>query len=421
MLTQQELIDRLNQLTLRYNLTWFDIKYDADKAINKINNFLGTKYPKISEYMVSPNSTYSITTSKEVMVGDELVEQNTEYEIIKEEYFHSVIIPYIAMEVLARDEEFTTIYTKYNSELEDGLYNMFQKEFNKVPFEFRQNPDQGVFFEMDSALGKIQHNDRHNNVPTFKFKIHYIPNQSDLALPSTFVQDTKAYNYGEEATILFWPESTQVYSTDYNKVYTFVGWSRERNVNQAVYTVTNVTPVIMKESLNLYGVWTPASTLSVGTTGERILTINSVHRQSMQRLIIPEFVNGVRPLTIPQSFVSSNQVVPGDLLNYIALGTSIRVLNTNSFNNFQGTEIILNEGLETIRAFSFANTPNLHEIIIPASVTTIETNAFPVISGKHLIIKTRVLEANVPVGWQADWYAPSTSNYTVEIIWGYNG
>ena len=51
MLTQQDLINRLNQLTLRYNLTWFDIKYDADKAINKINSFMGTKYPKLTDYM----------------------------------------------------------------------------------------------------------------------------------------------------------------------------------------------------------------------------------------------------------------------------------------------------------------------------------------------------------------------------------
>ena len=81
MLTQQELIDRLNQLTLRYNLTWFDIKFDADKAINKINSFLGAKYPKLSSYMISPTDTYSFTTT---VTNADATTTTTEYEIIKE-------------------------------------------------------------------------------------------------------------------------------------------------------------------------------------------------------------------------------------------------------------------------------------------------------------------------------------------------
>jgi hypothetical protein len=74
------------------------------------------------------------------------------------------------------------------------------------------------------------------------------------------------------------------------------------------------------------------------------------------------------------------------------------------------------------------NTPNLREIIIPASVQNISIGAFPVVAGKHLVIKVRKLEANVPqynsqtgLGWHPTWYAASTSTYTVEIIWGYNG
>jgi hypothetical protein len=455
MLTQQELVDRLNQLTLRYNLTWFDIKYDADKAITKINNFLGAKYPKLTQYMIAPTSTYSIPTFFKVgyiydsvtyqadsvselqtvvteaggptLVEENIIKYSSDYEIIPEEYFHSVIIPYIAMEVLSRDEEFTTIYNKYTVEVQDGLYDMFQKEFNRIPFEFRQNPDQGVFFPLETQEGISQHNQRNLNVPTFKFKITYYPNKSDIAITDTFTTDPRAYTYDEEATLLFWPVATKLYSTDYSKVYSFKGWSREANVNQAVYiepTAPLTTKIKMRENIKLYAIWEAANTLTINTTlGTKPVSILAAHRASLVNLVIPEFVNGVKPLTIPTDFITSNQPSPlaADLLKAVYLPEPIRTLDASSFGGFQGNIIQLNEGLTTIRTNAFASTPNLIEIIIPLTVTTIEANAFPVINGKHLVIKARILEANKPSTWVANWYAASTNDYTVEIIWGYNG
>lgn len=458
MLTQQELIDRLNQLTLRYNLTWFDIKYDADKAITKINNFLGTKYPKLTDYLVSPTSTYSITTSYLVgyiynnitykadtkdelqalvteaggptLVEDNIIEYNDQYEIIPEEYFHSIIIPYIAMEVLSRDEEFTTIYNKYATEVQDGLYDMFQKEFNKVPFEFRQNPDQGVFFGLDTAQGIIQHNERTLNIPTFKFKITYHPNKSDLELTQAFTTDVKAYLYDDDAELLFWDTSEQLYNTDYSKVYTFVGWSKESNSNQALYiepAAPNITEIKMRQNINLYAIWTSASTLTINTAlGTKPVSITAQHRAGMKKLVIPEYVNGVKPLTVPSNFVNSNGTTPPlneDKLKEIYLPEPIRTIDSYGFRYFQGTIIQLNEGLLTINANAFADTPNLVEIVIPSTVTTIQSGAFPVIAGKHLIIKVRgILNANsLPANWSPTWAAASTNNYTLEIIWGYNG
>ena len=134
MTTQSDLVHRLNQLTLRYNLTWYDISRDADNAITHINNFMGTKYPPMSVYMNRPDGTYRFRASKRNV------------EIFPDRYIHSVVIPYIAIQILARDEEFTQVYQKYQQDLDDGLYQMFQNEFNRVPYEFRQNPDQGVSF-----------------------------------------------------------------------------------------------------------------------------------------------------------------------------------------------------------------------------------------------------------------------------------
>jgi hypothetical protein len=432
MLTQQDLIDRLNQLTLRYNLTWFDIKYDADKAINKINSFLGAKYPKLSTHMISSTDTYSFPFTETKEDGTTVT---NDYEIIKEEYFHSVIIPYIAMEVLSRDEEFTTIYNKYLTEMNDGLFDMFQKEFNSVPFEFRQNPNEGVFFGLDTAQGIIQHNERNLNIPTFKFRVNYYPNDNDIDLGlENIVTDSKAYVYDEEATILY-PSNIYYYSTDGATAYQFASWSRQVKVLAASYTEVVGTPtkVKMRSDLNLFAFWNTTSVLLNSSSG--IVTINSDHRPALVNLVIPEYVNGIQVITIPTDFISSPAVTPvaitaqtDKLKGTIHLPNSVNVISNEAFDDFQGERIVLNEGIVTIGNNAFANTPNLKEIIIPASVQNISNGAFPVVAGKHLVIKVRKLQANVPsydsntgLGWHPTWYADSTSTYTVEIIWGYNG
>ena len=443
MITQEELLVRLNQLTLRYNLTWFDIKYDADKAINKINNFLGTKYPKISTVMTDPTKSYTTTTSKPMLDEDgeeqydgagELIEEATEYEIIPEEYFHSIIIPYIAAEILARDEEFTTIYNKYLLEMQEGLYDMFQKEFNRVPFEFRQNPDQGVFFSLDSQEGISQHNQRNLNVPTFKFRVNYFPNNNDIILPTAFTKDTNAYIYDKVATILF-PDSTY-FSTKYDKIYTFLGWTKSTTNATANYPAGTAATVIMRSDLNLFATWSSTPILTVESASSLFrVSISATYRNSMVSLTIPNEVNGLVPVTIPSQFVNnSDGTLPTEALDKLTQGitlpSTIRTLETNAFNRFRGNNINLNEGLVTIQTNAFANTPKLVEIIIPASVTTIQENAFPLVAGKRIVIKLRRLEINKPVwngttGWHPNCFAPTTldgsNSYTVEFIWGYNG
>lgn len=131
---RSELITELNRMTLRYNLTWSDIKSDADKAIHQVNNLLGTDYPMLSKIMLSDNSEYS------ERVDDEDVP------IIKDVYFYSVIIPFMAMEILARDEEFTTIFSKYQQEYMQGKFQMFSNEFNHVPDRYKRERVEGVFF-----------------------------------------------------------------------------------------------------------------------------------------------------------------------------------------------------------------------------------------------------------------------------------
>jgi hypothetical protein len=247
-----------------------------------------------------------------------------------------------------------------------------------------------------------------------------------LALTSTFPVDPKSYVYDEEATILFptAPNNT-FYSIDGATVFTFAGWGRDRVsglvVGSSYVEVPGVPTVIkMRADLNLYAFWNPSSVLNITSSG--IVTISSTHRANLVNLVVPEYVGGIQVITIPTSFVSANAPTL-DLLGGIYLPNSVNTVSLSGFAGFKGDRIVLNEGLESIGTSAFASTPNLKEIIIPSSVTTISSLAFPEVAGKHLVIKARVLEANKPAGWAADWYAPSNSSndYSVEIIWGYNG
>lgn len=138
---RKDLLSELNRLTLRYNLTWFDVKSDADKAVHRINNLLGADFPAMSLILINDESTYT----------DRI--DGSDVPIIKDEYFHSVIIPFMAMEILARDEEFTTIYSKYQQDFEIGLFQMFSNEFNFIPDRYKRTRAEGVFFPADN-IGK---------------------------------------------------------------------------------------------------------------------------------------------------------------------------------------------------------------------------------------------------------------------------
>jgi hypothetical protein len=133
-MNRKEMVEELNRLTVRYNIRWSDIKTDADKAISQINSLLGANFPKLSERLISNDASYT-----DRVEGEDI-------EIIKEEYFHSVIFPFIVLEILARDEEFTTIFSKYQQELMQGKFQMFSNEFNHIPDRYKRGRVEGVFF-----------------------------------------------------------------------------------------------------------------------------------------------------------------------------------------------------------------------------------------------------------------------------------
>jgi hypothetical protein len=427
MITQQEIVDRLNQLTLRYNITWQDIKYDADKAITKINNFMGTKYPKMSEILLSADSTYTLGYSEQpdndgdVAYGD--YRPRRVYEIFPEEYIHSIVIPFIAMEILARDEEFTTIFNKYAAEVEEGLFNMFQNEFNRVPFIFRQNPDQGVFFPSGSSVGKrIRHNLK-EDMPTFKFRVYYHINNPEITLGSgvQFISDTNAYLYQEEATIKGIPEETFYISADGIKAFHFNGWTRGRNQFTGKNTVGDKIKMI--SDVHLYAQWREVSTLSANILGE--VSIKSAYAPYIINLVIPDTLVDPYPLV---SLVP-NFAAESPFLERIVLPKYLLKIPEYCFAGFQGREIIFPEhklsendpGIR-IEKNAFYNTPNLTYIYLPYRVTAIKESAFPSrnvegVSLPRMTIACERLEENKPDGWESGWY--HSSYYTVR--WGYSG
>lgn len=131
---RKDYIAELNRLTLRYNLTWDDVKSDSDKAIVQINQLLGANFPPLSDRYLNDDSTYTDRVD------------SVDVPIIKDAYFLTVIIPFVASEVLARDEEFTTIFSKYQQDIVQGKFQMFSNEFNNIPDIYKRTRSEGVFF-----------------------------------------------------------------------------------------------------------------------------------------------------------------------------------------------------------------------------------------------------------------------------------
>lgn len=408
MMTQQSIVDRLNQLTLRYNLTWFDIKYDADKAITKINNFLGATYPKMSDILISSEHTYTLRV------------KGIDVEIFPEAYIHSVVIPYIATEVLARDEEFTTVYNKYLMELDDGLFNMFQNEFNNVPKVFRQRQDVGVFFPSDTPVGAKQA----ASVPnTFKaeYRVYYNINNSNILLDSLPV-DTAFYDYGSTATVLdYFTEDNKIFiSTDGVVVYEFLGWAYNAEANPSAVLLSNAEIKIVGD-VQLYAIWSKTYTINVTTAG--VVSVKTAYAPLITNLELPDVLHGIYLRTIPQLFCEDM-----DKLNRIVLPKYITSIEANAFSGFIGNSIIfqkrilsLNDIGITIETLAFEETTNLVELFLPYAVRVMQEDVFPEVEGKpRMIIRCEVLSVNTPADWSTDWYA-STGATSYDVEWGYHG
>lgn len=373
-MTQQDIVEELNRIIVGYNITWDSIKYDADRAIEKINNHLGAKFPLMSDVLLGPQHKYAL-----LMNGSYVP-------IFNKKYILTVVIPFIATEVLARDEEFTTIYNKYLLDFENGLFDMFQYEFNRVPLTFRQPKDVGVFFEYDTPQRKIQ-DDAMKNLPVFKFKVHYHLNaEFDIDVPFTF--DNNLYDYGSKATVL---DATVKEVIDGLYTYKFEGWEWHNDKFNTVNINTGATLDILGE-IHLYAVWN--KTCVLGWDGNNLVIKN----KNIVTLNIPKYVEGKLVTEIPTDFTKDCKK-----LIHISLPKTNLTLSSNAI---VGTTI---QSLEFPKYDYIRETPNIKLVVdsimdtsinylyIPYSIKTIGSYSIQGIPNISCEVDRK------PEGWVSGW------------------
>lgn len=358
-MTLQSILNVLNSYNITTHISWDVVKYDADKAIYKINDYLGTVYPKMSEVLISPEHSYSVT------IG------NRQIPIFPERYILSIVIPFIASEILAREEEFTTVYNKFIMEVEEGLFAMFQNEFNRVPIMFRQSADDGVFFENQKPAAPA-------TIDTYGFHVHYHANLNDDATLYTkeFNIDTHKYTHSSIIVVQKVTQSILINPAVGYYCYVFKGWTRDPRI----ITETGLLQEgdIIEHPLSdvhLYAVWDKQLTINISHAGE--VSIKPEYKNLITRLRIPSSVNGRVITQIPAEFIT-----PECTVNTVILPKSLSGISSHAFQSFKGSVIFPPYD-------KVAGTPNivinneafdvycvLDPVYIPISVTEIYPGAF---------------------------------------------
>ena len=351
-MTQQDIINELNKMVIGYNINWDMIKYDADKAIMKINAHLGAEFPMMSTVMLSPNHRYTIKY------------KHMDLPIFPERYILTVVIPFIATEVLTRDEEFTTIYNKYAMDFENGLFDMFQNEFNKVLPVFRQDPDVGVFFSKDTEEYK-KHKLADTKLPDITYNVYYHFNE-EWADMEQFTIDPKKYKYGSSVIV---KDSTLKEFIKGIYAYTFQGWTLEPNGSTIISTdeeILNITT-----DIHLYAKWSKTCVLN---NNAGIITINPLYITKVIDLNIPTIVQGIRVSTIGADFAKN-----ATNLVSVTLPRAEITINSGAFESNSLQRLVL-PSYDYLRDYprtfiiksGAINTPNMDYLYIPYSVSEIE-------------------------------------------------
>ena len=378
-MTQQDIINELNRMVIGYNITWDTIKNDADRAIMKINAYLGAEFPKMSEVMLGPTSRYTINV------------HNVDRPIFPERYILTVVIPFIATEVLARDEEFTTIYNKYAVDVENGLFEMFQNEFNKVLPAFRQDPDVGVFFSKELDKGKVFHKNIDDKLLKIYFNVYYHFNEEFEDLEQ-FTLDMNKYEY-KSTVVCEAPTISNFVKGIY--AYLFAGWSTKPNgtvLYQKGDEIENIT-----SDVHLYAIWNKTCVINI--TDDGVITIKKEYEAKVVDLNIPQYIDGKRVKVIGTGFTKD---APN--LLYLTLprtnltiaseaiwSNSLRKLTLPSYDYLR--DYPNNVTIETYAI----SCNNLEFLYIPYSVSTIKGFA---ISG---VQKIKCEIESKPASWHDDW------------------
>lgn len=197
MYTRQQLVTRVNSLMYEGLYSWEDMKWEFDKAIAELNTTLVSTYPDFTTTLEFETSKYSrtvipvdelpetadpklvyklnsnqklynyrfvknlvggadpynpfgeIKTVKEVM---KWVEVNEDFlNLLPPKVYHQFIIPYVVAQLLAREDEFGTLYQNNVTQYNDGLMNAFRDLLSLVPKEYIDT--RGGSIKLPTAIG----------------------------------------------------------------------------------------------------------------------------------------------------------------------------------------------------------------------------------------------------------------------------
>jgi len=389
-MTQQDILNRLKSFNITTHVTWDLIKYDADEAINKINDYLGTAYPKMSEVLQSPLHSYSVE-----LCGKKIP-------IFPDRYINSVVIPFIASEILAREEEFTTVYNKYIMDVENGLFSMFQNEFNRVPLMFRQSPDEGVFFEE-------QHPVRPATIDVLGFHVHYHINLGDDAgyYTKDITFDPTAYTIKDSIIV---KDITQpiVVNTDLGYYcYKFRGWSRDPRITTEPIIYEPGDEILNPISdIHFYAVWDKQLTILVGIDG--YVSIKYEFLNKIKHLRLPAVVNGRTITKLPNDFINYNGI------QSVTLPSTLEVIERGAFKSYGGEVIFPKYNANTlspnirIQTDAFDEYCDIDTVYLPRSVAAIATGAFKCTT----VFLCEYVEHLKPDAWEDGWHTEGST-----VVW----
>lgn len=436
-MNQQDIVNIINSSLVDYNVRWNDIKYMADKAILKINSYLGAKYPPMSEVLQSPEHTYTVRIN------------NKDLPIFPEKYIHTVVIPFIQSEVLAKDEEFTTIYNKYVMDYDNGLFEMMSNEYNRIPKPFRQDVDSGVFFTNDGyapTFGKHNHphhphhpyhpyhphhpHHSHHEIPRFECSVKYHINNPNIKMTTQFTNDIIKYPYGAEVKVLNCVSDPQLKAVDgYERcffdintdciLYRFAGWSYNERTQEIAFKPGEAWgDITVRGDVNLYAVWKEESIFdnNAGT----IFVKNEDIARCVTNLVIPENVNEYPVYAIDTRFDK-------DMSNLVSvtLPKTVNIISSLAFTQSSLVNIIFPEynylfnapNINLAEGAIYMPTPNkLRALYLPYSIRNISASGINV-GTNYLEIYCEVPESDKPDGWAEGWYTATEYN-NVKVVWG---
>jgi hypothetical protein len=122
------LVQNINSQLAGELLSIGELTVFIDKAIDDINIRLNTKFPVLTDVIVTAQGAGST---------------KFEYNCIPDKYIRTVVVPGAVFKYYTTDEEGAAVAPKYEEEFLKGLFYMERDYLNLVPEEYQESLDQG--------------------------------------------------------------------------------------------------------------------------------------------------------------------------------------------------------------------------------------------------------------------------------------